>query len=30
MHIAIGRKIDLFIEMMDNVIFRAINYQLYL
>jgi hypothetical protein len=30
MHIAIGRKIDLFIEMMDNVIFRATNYQLYL
>jgi hypothetical protein len=30
MRIAIGRKIDLFIEMMDNVIFRAINYQLYL
>ena len=30
MHIAIGRKIDLFIEMMDNVIFQAINYQLYL
>jgi hypothetical protein len=28
--IAIGRKIDLFIEMMDNVIFGAINYQLYL
>jgi hypothetical protein len=30
MRIAIGRKIDLFIEMMDNVIFRAINNQLYL
>jgi hypothetical protein len=28
--IAIGRKIDLFIEMMDNVIFLVINYQLYL
>ena len=28
--IAFGRKIDLFIEMMDNVIFLVINYQLYL